>query len=102
MAEAWQLANTTGLTESRAMEAAMTPEAAHGDWDRAHGAAQAGEDAASAWVHAYLHRVEGDLANADYWYRRAGRQRPVTELQAEWVAIAAALLPEGVARRTPP
>jgi hypothetical protein len=45
-----------------------------------------------AWVHAYLHRVEGDLENARYWYRRAGR--PVEEggLPAEWEAIARALL----------
>ncbi|NOG69438.1 hypothetical protein [Roseicella sp. DB1501] len=74
---------------------------AHGDWDRAHGAAQAGEDAGSAWVHAYLHRVEGDLANADYWYRRAGRQRPAASLEAEWAAIAAALLPEDAAGGDP-
>jgi hypothetical protein len=66
---------------------------ARGDWDAAHAAAQAGEDAESAWVHAYLHRREGDLANADYWYRRARRSRPETSLEAEWAAIAAALLP---------
>ena len=50
---------------------------AKGDWDAAHGEAQAQEDATGAWVHAYLHRVEGDLSNAAYWYRRAGR--PVCE-----------------------
>lgn len=66
---------------------------ARGDWDRAHAAAQAGEDAGSAWVHAYLHRGEGDLANADYWYRRAGHRRPDTTLEAEWATIVAALLP---------
>ncbi|MDO9706958.1 hypothetical protein [Paracraurococcus lichenis] len=66
---------------------------ARGDWDAAHAAAQAGEDAESAWVHAHLHRREGDLANADYWYRRAGRRRPDLSLDAEWSAIAAALLP---------
>jgi len=66
---------------------------ARGDWTRAHEAAQVGEDADSAWVHAYLHRREGDLANADYWYRRAGRRRPAEPLEAEWAAIAAALLP---------
>ncbi len=43
-------------------------------------------------VHAYLHRLEGDLANADYWYRRAGTERPAASLQEEWVAIAVALL----------
>ncbi|MFC7477459.1 hypothetical protein ACFQS7_24070 [Dankookia sp. GCM10030260] len=66
---------------------------ARGDWTRAHEAAQSGEDAGSAWVHAYLHRRGGDLGNADYWYRRAGQRRPATPLEAEWAAIAAALLP---------
>ena len=66
---------------------------ARGDWNRAHEAAQAGEDADSAWVHAYLHRREGDLANADYWYRRARRSRPAVTLEVEWAAIAAALIP---------
>jgi hypothetical protein len=66
---------------------------ARGDWSRAHEAAQAGADADSAWVHAYLHRREGDRANADYWYRRAGRIHPAEPLEAEWTAIAAALLP---------
>jgi hypothetical protein len=67
--------------------------AARGDWTEAHAAAQAGEDSASAWVHAYLHRVEGDLSNADYWYRRAAQPRPAMALDAEWAMIAAALLP---------
>jgi hypothetical protein len=61
-------------------------------WDQAHGIVmdEGGEDC--AWVHAYLHRVEGDLGNARYWYRRA--QRPVTgkPLAAEWEAIAETLL----------
>ncbi|MFZ4406597.1 MAG: hypothetical protein ACOYOH_04610 [Paracraurococcus sp.] len=65
---------------------------ARGDWDRAHAVAQGGGDAESAWVHAYLHRREGDLANAEYWYRRARRARPAVTLEAEWAAIAAALL----------
>src|ERR687885_265457 len=63
-----------------------------GDWDRAHGCAQAQEDAAGAWVHAYLHRKEGDLANAGYWYRRAGRPVAQDALEAEWIAIATVLL----------
>ena len=47
---------------------------AKGDWNRAHGVAQEDEvDRECAWVHAHLHRVEGDLGNAGYWYRRAGR-----------------------------
>lgn len=64
---------------------------ARGDWERAHEAAQSLDTSDSAWVHAYLHRKEGDLANADYWYRRAGRQRPSVSLDAEWAEIAAAL-----------
>jgi hypothetical protein len=68
---------------------------ARGDWDRAHACAQAEEaDPASAWVHAYLHRKEGDLANAAYWYRRAGRPVACGELEPEWMAISAALLAE--------
>ncbi len=62
-----------------------------GDWDRAHEAAQSVDTAEGAWVHAYLHRKEGDLSNADYWYRRAGRRRPAGALEAEWAEIAAAL-----------
>lgn len=65
---------------------------AHGDWDKAHKLAQAQEDADGAWVHAYLHRVEGDLSNAGYWYRRADKPECRTELKAEWRAIAEALL----------
>ena len=66
---------------------------AQGDWDRAHACAQVDEaDPSAAWVHAYLHRKEGDLANAAYWYRRAGRPMAREELKAEWFAIAIALL----------
>lgn len=65
---------------------------AKGDWDKAHTLAQEAGDA-GAWVHAYLHRKEGDLGNARYWYRQAGR-KPVTKapLEAEWEEIAQALL----------
>ena len=65
---------------------------ARGDWAAAHEAAQAGEDATSAWVHAYLHRREGDLSNAGYWYRRAGKVMPAGTLDEEWRALATALL----------
>ncbi len=65
---------------------------AQGDWARAHEAAQADEGAEAAWVHALLHREEGDLGNADYWYGRAGKRRPSGALRDEWEAIAAALL----------
>lgn len=64
---------------------------ARGDWQRAHEAAQAGEDANSAWVHAYLHRKEGDMANAAYWYRRAARPPARGTLDAEWATIVTAL-----------
>lgn len=65
---------------------------AKGDWDRAHGLAQSQDDAVGAWVHAYLHRVEGDESNAGYWYRRAGRPHATAPLAEEWEEIAAALL----------
>jgi len=66
---------------------------AKGDWDAAHETAQAIEDETGAWVHAYLHRKEGDASNAAYWYRRAGREvvRAVA-LEEEWSRIAAELL----------
>jgi hypothetical protein len=63
-----------------------------GDWEQAHRLAQAGGGADGAWVHAHLHRVEGDLANAAYWYRRAGRPVAGSPLEDEWAAIARALL----------
>jgi hypothetical protein len=62
-----------------------------GDWDQAHKIVQDEGDANSAWVHAYLHRVEGDLGNASYWYRQAGRPVANDSLDAEWERIAAAL-----------
>ena len=65
---------------------------AKGDWDEAHRQAQSKDDEAGAWVHAYLHRVEGDEGNAGYWYRRANRPHATTALADEWREIAAALL----------
>ncbi|GAA3768374.1 hypothetical protein [Terriglobus aquaticus] len=65
--------------------------AARGDWHGAHELAQAGNDRNSAWVHAYLHRQEGDQFNAEYWYRRAGRPVFQGSLDAEWNHIADAL-----------
>ena len=63
-----------------------------GDWDRAHRSAQEQHDAAGAIVHAYLHRKEGDLTNARYWYAHANRVPSTDSLQAEWTALAGELL----------
>lgn len=65
---------------------------AKGNWDRAHELAQEREDAEGNWVHAYLHRVEGDEFNAGYWYRRAGRPFSPLSLEKEWEQIAGELL----------
>jgi hypothetical protein len=66
--------------------------AAKGDWDKAHKIVMKEDDRDAAWVHAYLHRVEGDLDNAGYWYRQARRSKESGSLEAEWDAIAAALI----------
>jgi hypothetical protein len=63
-----------------------------GDWERAHGIAQDVEDVDGAWVHAYLHRKEGDTWNAGYWYRRAGRPEAKGPLREEWEQIVGELL----------
>jgi hypothetical protein len=65
---------------------------AHGDWDRAHQLAQEVDTKAGAWVHAYLHRKEGDPGNAGYWYRRAAREMFTGSLADEWKDIVEALL----------
>ena len=65
---------------------------AAGDWDSAHRIAQNEVNRDGSWVHAYLHRKEGDLGNADYWYLSAGRSRPDMSLDEEWEYIAMALL----------
>jgi hypothetical protein len=66
--------------------------AAKGDWDKAHGIVMKEDSRDAGWVHAYLHRVEGDLDNAGYWYRKARRPAASEPLPAEWDAIAAALI----------
>jgi hypothetical protein len=63
-----------------------------GDWERAHQIAQEVDDETGAWVHAYLHRKEGDLGNAAYWYRRAGQTVATDDLASEWSRIVLALL----------
>lgn len=74
---------------------------AKGDWTRAHGCAQAQDDAIGAAVHAYLHRKEGDLANAAGWYARAGRAMPQTPLAAEWRSLVMELLGENIGSSSP-
>ena len=63
-----------------------------GDWTRAHESAQQDEGPDGAWVHAYLHRKEGDPENAAYWYGRAGKAVCREPLEAEWVSIVRNLL----------
>ena len=63
-----------------------------GDWDRAHKIVQDDDSREASWVHAYLHRVEGDLANAGYWYRRAGKETTDVPHEEEWQVISQALL----------
>lgn len=65
---------------------------AKGDWHKAHSAIDSLNDKNSSWVHAYLHRKEGDIWNADYWYAKAGKKRPAASLDEEWEAITKALL----------
>ena len=72
--------------------------AAKGDWDRAHKIVQDDPSREAAWVHAYLHRVEGDLGNAGYWYRQAGKPVANGSLEAEWETIAATLSASAAAR----
>jgi hypothetical protein len=64
----------------------------HGDWERAHTLAQKAGDRAGDWVHAYLHRKEGDEGNASYWYARAGRRKPAIALDQERDALISELL----------
>ena len=65
---------------------------AKGDWTRAHESAQRDEGPAGSWVHAYLHRKEGDQGNAAYWYGRASKPVCREPLDAEWLSIVRALL----------
>ncbi|HEV2481268.1 MAG TPA: hypothetical protein VGS79_16460 [Puia sp.] len=66
--------------------------AGKGDWDQAHAIAQDVPTREGSWVHAYLHRVEGDQGNAGYWYHRAGKTMPGVGLKQEWEEIVKALL----------
>jgi len=64
-----------------------------GEWDNAHQLIQDVEDKNASWIHAFLHRREGDTSNADYWYGRAGKKRPSLSLEKEWEEIVAAFIP---------
>lgn len=66
--------------------------AGRGDWDKAHALAQDIATRDGAWVHAHLHRQEGDLGNASYWYNRAGRPMTSESIDSEWTALASTLL----------
>ena len=84
------------LTDDRPPAALPPPLAAlwwdaRGNWARAHGCVDSEDGADAAWAHAYLHRKEGDLGNAGYWYRWAGRPVSALSLDEEWAEIAAAL-----------
>ena len=65
-----------------------------GDWKRAHESAQQDEGPAGSWVHAYLHRKEGDASNAGYWYEQAGKPPARSSLDQEWSSIIESLLAE--------
>ncbi len=65
---------------------------AKGDWTRAHESAQQDEGIEGSWVHAYLHRKEGDHSNAAYWYSRAGKPVCREPLDAEWLSIVTRLI----------
>jgi len=65
---------------------------ARGDWETAHRVAQDIDGRDGAWIHAYLHRKEGDVGNAGYWYRRAGRAPASGSLDDEWTVIVETLL----------
>ena len=67
-----------------------------GDWQRAHQEVQEESDNDSSWVHAYLHRKEGDIANASYWYRQAGKAVFSGDLQEEWGLLVESLLKKSI------
>jgi hypothetical protein len=62
------------------------------DWEKSHEVIQDINDKTAAWIHAYLHRKEGDVFNANYWYNRAGRKMPGDALEKEWREIVEEIL----------
>ncbi len=65
---------------------------ANGDWNKAHDLAQGVDSSDSSWIHAYLHRKDGDLGNAAYWYSKAGKTVSKKSLHDEWEEIVSSLL----------
>ncbi len=63
-----------------------------GDWNNAHNLIQDLQDKNASWIHAYLHRKEGDVANANYWYTRAGKTRYSGTIENEWEELLTALI----------
>src|SRR3954453_22473665 len=88
-ADSFLSCDTPPSTSGRALQALWW--AARGSWDRAHSLVQHDGTEDAAWVHAHLHRVEGDLENASYWYRKAGRPSSGDAVEAERTSIAAEL-----------
>jgi hypothetical protein len=64
------------------------------NWTSAHNLIDHLDDKKACWVHAYLHRKEGDISNADYWYNRAGKKRPSASLHEEWEQLVQTFLLE--------
>ena len=84
------LSGDTPPTDDLALQALWRE--ANGDWDAAHDLTNQAGGGDGAWVHAYLHRKEGDASNARYWYDRCGRESCARPLQDEWNEIASELL----------
>jgi hypothetical protein len=81
------LTNDTPPTEWDQMQKSLWYDK-KGDWDAAHSIAQDIPTKIGSAIHAYLHRKEGVIWNADYWYNRAGRLRPSCSLDEEWLSLA--------------
>jgi len=67
-------------------------EAKAGNWDTAHKIVQDIGDKNASWIHAWLHRVDGDNSNAQYWYSRAGKSFFHGSLEEEWDSITRRLM----------
>lgn len=76
-----------GNTRSNCNHAHVLELARAGDWETAHATVQGHGDSLSCLIHGYLHRVEGDLGNAAYWYRRGGSALPDNTLDEEWARL---------------